>query len=251
MMKNTFSTSLFLSIGMVHAAFTGTNTNPLVSILSSPFTELQRSDLKKKLVEAAEIKDEEKILSLVDQLAAINPTEVPTKGLLGYNDAAGKDSPLNGQWRLLYTNAQDAEAPARTEKSSDSKFGDEVATGVEVKTGQRIDAEKGECVNFIQLTGEKKPFNQLEITIKMTPLTDTRVRLDFVTGRALNDNAPLPFLKDFRFSFPPPSFGDVLAKLRGLDPAVEPQAFFDILYIDNDIRAHRTGEGKIFVQKRD
>ena len=97
----------------------------------------------------------------------------------------------------------------------------------------------------------KRPFDEFEITIQMTPLSDRRVRLDFIKGTALNENAPLPFLKEFTFRFPPPSFGDVLARLRGLDPAVEPQAYFDILYIDDEIRAHQTGEGKIFVQRRD
>ena len=97
----------------------------------------------------------------------------------------------------------------------------------------------------------KRPFDEFEITIQMTPLSDRRVRLDFIKGTALNENAPLPFLKESTFRFPPPSFGDVLARLRGLDPAVEPQAYFDILYIDDEIRAHQTGEGKIFVQRRD
>ena len=67
----------------------------------------------------------------------------------------------------------------------------------------------------------------------------------------LNENAPLPFLKDFQFKFPPPAFNDLVARVRGLNPEVEPQAYFDILYIDDEIRAHRTGEGKLFVQMRD
>mmetsp|Transcript_6943 Transcript_6943/g.10590 ORF Transcript_6943/g.10590 Transcript_6943/m.10590 type:complete len:263 (+) Transcript_6943:101-889(+) len=223
----------------------------------------KRASLKKELIKAASTKDESKVLSLVEELSQFNPTAVPTSGLMGYGGSGV--APLNGKWKLLYTNAQDAEAPARTEKNKDEKFGDEVATGVKVKTGQRINAENGECINYIQLSEEnddanddvnnpkkrKRPFDELEITIQMTPLSDNRVRLDFVKGKALNENAPLPFLKEFNFNFPPPSFGDLLARIRGLDPKIEPQAYFDILYIDNEIRAHRTGEGKIFVQKRD
>jgi hypothetical protein len=224
------------------------------NFFSSVGAQFQRKDLKKKLIQAAESKDEPLILSLVEELSRLNPTVCPTRGLANYktgDDWSNNDvAPLNGQWRLLYTNAQDAEAPARTQKDDEEKFGEAVAEGVQVTTGQRIDAPKGECINFISLSGEKRPFDQLEITIRMTPLSDTRVRLDFLKGRALNEGAPLPFLKDFRFNFPPAAVGDFLARLRGKDPQVEPPAYFDILYLDEELRAHRTGEGKIFVQQR-
>jgi hypothetical protein len=223
----------------------------------------QRNDLKRKLISATKQKDKDEslIFSLVEELSKFNPTDCPTQGLAGYNDGVGRGgtlSPLDGSWRLLYTNAKDAEAPARTEKDSNEKFGDTVKSGIEVTTGQVIDAMKGECVNYIALestgdddeSNDKKPFDRLEITIKMTPLNDTRVRLDFLRGRALNSNAPLSFLRDFKFSFPPAVVGDILATIRGKDFRVEPQAYFDILYIDDQLRAHRTGEGKIFIQER-
>ncbi len=224
----------------------------LPPIFAAPVAQLQRTKLKKQLIQAAEAKDESLVLSLVEELSLLNPTPFPTEGLMDPSKSSSA-APLNGVWRLLFTNAKDAEAPARTEKNKEEKFGDEVAQGVTVKTGQRINAAEGECVNYIQLSGDsdKRPFDKLEITIRMTPLSETRVRLDFEKGRALNERAPLPFLKDFRFNFPPPSFNDLVARVRGLDPSVEPQAYFDVLYIDNEIRAHRTGEGKIFVQKRD
>jgi hypothetical protein len=234
------------------------------SVLSQNFlvASLKRSDLKRKLIQAANRKDETAVLTLVDQLAEFNPTKCPTLGLQGYKTTSSSNvkPPLNGKWRLLFTNAKDAEAPARTEKNKKGEpFGDAVKSGVDVRTGQRIDAAKGECVNFIQLgsnnnsldDAKKLPFDRLDITIQMTPLTDTRVRLDFLKGRVQNPNAPLPALRDFRFSFPPAAFGDFLARLRGKDPNIEPPAFFDVLYVDNDLRAHRTGEGKIFVQQRD
>jgi len=232
---------------------TSTTSKSLPPIFAAPLAQFQRSELKKKLIKAAERKDEASVLSIVDELSQLNPTAIPTSGLMGYNDVVPSKAPLNGSWKLLFTNAKDAEAPARTEKNAGEKFGDEVAQGVQVKTGQRIDAATGECINFIKLSGdeEKRPFDQLEITIQMTPLSNTRVRLDFMKGRALNDRAPLPFLKDFKFNFPPKGLNDLIAIVKGQDPKQEPQTYFDLLYIDNEVRAHRTGEGKIFVQKRD
>ena len=119
-----------------------------------------------------------------------------------------------------------------------------------VTTGQRIRGETGLCTNFISLEGEKRPFDQLEIEIQMTPLTESRVRLDFLRGRAKNANAPLPFLRDFSFNFLPLWVGDFLCFLRGRNPQTDPPAYFDVLYLDNELRVHQTGEGKVFVQTR-
>ena len=252
------------SIAAAIAAAASNNAADAFSTLAAPaqpglFSGLKRASLKKQLVKAANDKDEQLVIQLVEELSELNPTKFPTRGLGGYTGQDGsavgslKSAPLNGEWRLLFTNAKDAEAPARTEKKKEKQaggFDDEVREGVQITTGQRIDADVGECVNYIYAEGEGKPFDQLEITIKMTALSPTRVRLDFRRGRALNENAPLPFLKDFRFSFPPPLVGDILARFKGKDPTVEPPAYFDVLYLDDEIRAHRTGEGKIFVQKR-
>lgn len=220
--------------------------------LPVPFDSLKRSFIKKQLIEAAEQKDESRVLALVNQLSQLNPTDCPTLGLAGFKGGEGDSAPLNGPWRLLFTNAKDAEAPARTEKPSREGESKGVVDGAEITTGQRINASKGECVNFIQLEGDNpnSPFDELEITIKMTPLTETRVRLDFLHGRVTNEKAPLPFLRNFKFSFPPAFVGDTLARLKGRDPSTDPPAYFDVLYIDNQIRVHRTGEGKIFVQIR-
>lgn len=218
-------------------------------IFAAPLAEFKRSSIKKQLIKAATDRNEELVITLVDELSALNPNEFATFGLGGYGGGSPGKAPLNGEWKLLFTNAKDAEAPARTEKKSGEKEAD-VAEGVKITTGQRIDAAAGECINYIYATGEKRPFDQLEITIKMTAIAPSRVRLDFQSGRALNENAPLPFLKDFKFSFPPAFVGDALAALRGKDPKVEPPAYFDVLYIDNEVRCHRTGEGKIFVQMR-
>ena len=252
-----------LSIAATIAVAASNNASDAFSALAPPaqpglFSGLKRASLKKQLVKAANAKDEQLVIQLVEELSELNPTKFPTRGLGGYtgqDDSAvgsSKSAPLNGEWRLLFTNAKDAEAPARTEKKEKQAggFDDEVREGVQITTGQRIDAGVGECINYIYAEGEGKPFDQLEITIKMTALSPTRVRLDFRQGRALNENAPLPFLKDFRFSFPPPLVGDILARFKGKDPTVEPPAYFDVLYLDDEIRAHRTGEGKIFVQKR-
>ena len=240
------------------------NSNTMSFPFASLRTKFQRNDLKKKLVAAAKAKDEDLVLSLIEDLSILNPTDCPTLGLAGYgvdgSSTTGARAPLGGSWRLLYTNAKDAEGPARTEKDAGGQFGKSAATGVQVTTGQSIDAAKGECVNFIALTGgessdgesstTRRPFDRLEITIRMTPLNEKRVRLDFLRGQVSNANAPLAFLREFGFSFPPAVVGDVLARIRGKDPSVEPQAYFDVLYIDGSLRVHRTGLGKVFVQER-
>lgn len=208
----------------------------------------RRDELKAALLEASDAKNEALVLEMVAALAPLNPTEVPTRGL-GEEGAAG--APLDGEWRLAFTNARDAEAPARTEnRAAAFSGGDELAEGVTLKTGQRISANEGMCRNFIVAEGERRPFDRLDIEIQMRALDDRRVRLDFLRGRAQNSRAPLPFLEDVSFSFPPAAVGDFFTRLKGRDPTVDPPAYFDILYIDADVRVHQTGEGKIFVQRR-
>jgi len=245
------------------------------NIFVSARIQFQRNDLKRKLISAtkqkrkdnADADAESLILSLVKELSRFNPTDCPTQGLAGYDGGVGtlsrknSNPPLNGSWRLLFTNAKDAQAPTtsrtQTDDTRDGNFEEDDSGGNEVTTGQVIDAMKGECVNYIAFNENKNdnndrppPFDRLEITIKLTPLNDRRVRLDFLRGRATNQNAPLSFLRDFRFSFPPAVVGDILATIRGKDPRIEPQAYFDILYIDDQLRVHQTGEGKIFIQER-
>ena len=72
--------------------------------------------------------------------------------------------------------------------------------------------------------------DKVEIDIKMTALTRSRVRLDFVRGRAMNSRAPLEFLRDVTFAFPPPVVGDTLSRLRGRDPSIEPPAYFGMSF---------------------
>jgi hypothetical protein len=132
------------------------------------FSGLKRASLKKQLVEAANGQDEQLVIQLVDELSGLNPTPFPTYGLGGFTgDASASTSmspPLDGEWRLLFTNAKDAEAPARTEKKREKGSGgfeDEVREGVDITTGQRIDADAGQCINYIYAKGEKRPFDQL------------------------------------------------------------------------------------------
>ena len=210
------------------------------------FAPVRRAALKRKLLDAALAKDEPAVLALVDALAPLSPTRAPTRNL-----GVSADCALGGAWRLAWTNARDAEAPARTENRLKAfEGGDALADGVALETGQTVDAAAGTCRNFIRATGANAPFDELEIDIALSALGDRRVRLDFLRGRARNARAPLPFLRDVRFGFPPAALGDALARLGGRDPRAEPPAYFDVLYVDDELRCHRTGDGKVFVQAR-
>jgi len=56
-------------------------------IIANPIAEFQRSNLKRKLIDAAKTKNEPLIVSLVEELSPLNPTPIPTQGLMGYNVA--------------------------------------------------------------------------------------------------------------------------------------------------------------------
>ena len=94
---------------------------------SGLFSGLKRASLKKQLIKAANEKDEQLVMQLVEELSELNPTKFPTRGLGGYTGQDDKvvdsstSAPLDGEWRLLFTNAKDAEAPARTEKKKEKQ----------------------------------------------------------------------------------------------------------------------------------
>ena len=84
-----------------------TQSNAIASIFNAPFDQLQRLNLKKKLIQAAERKNEDEILEIVNELSKYNPTKVPTLGLMGYGIGIGDgngngnqaSAPLNGAWK--------------------------------------------------------------------------------------------------------------------------------------------------------
>ena len=190
----------------------------------------------------------DKVMSICQELSRISPLEEPTK-YLG-DPVNGNLAPLNGAWKLLFTTAADASF------SKNSTRGDAKAQNV-------VDACKGKITNVIDfLPGDDKKepaLKQLNVIIKATAESPTRVGLQFRYAKAVCTKF---FVIPFRWSLyiPVPAafitrcivLFSRLWKFGGKAPIkAPPKAFFDILYLDGDLRVHKTGEDNLFVQAKD
>uniref|UniRef100_A0A7S2EC39 Plastid lipid-associated protein/fibrillin conserved domain-containing protein n=1 Tax=Trieres chinensis TaxID=1514140 RepID=A0A7S2EC39_TRICV len=199
--------------------------------------------------EVGETADE--ILSLCEELADVNPTEVPT-AYLGDKER-GDEAPLNGAWKLLFTTAADASF------SGNSTRGDARVQNV-------VDASRGRITNVIEFLpppddgegdGEKKkkgpPLKSLNVVIKATAAGDSRVDLKFRYAKVVLNRFP------WRLYIPVPGpfitriivLLSRLAKFGRGGAKKVPKAYFDILYLDDDLRIHKTGDDNLFVQAKE
>jgi hypothetical protein len=180
------------------------------------------------------------VLARVDELFPLNPTPDPTR-FLGTNE--GEKCPLHGCWSNIFTTAADATF------SKDSERGD-------AKVGNEVDGRTGRvwnCIDFIAPEGATAPANpeQLRVQLAVRAVSPVRVALAFrlikvrltkffffpLFGRRLTLTLPVP--------------GPFITRLLTFFSKKEvPQAYFDVLYLDDELRVHKTGQGAIFVQRR-
>jgi hypothetical protein len=200
----------------------------------------------------------DEIFTLCDTLSTMSPTTHPTQYLGDKKN--GLLSPLNGAWKLLFTNAADASF------SKNSTRGDAKASNI-------VNAAKGTITNVIDFlpkvvldnddntsTNEEPVLKQLNVVIQAIPVSQQRVELQFKYVRAVLTK----FLWfKLRWSLYIPVPGPFLTRLivtvsrvtsffrRSQSPTKSiPKAYFDILYLDATLRIHKTGQGNLFVQAR-
>lgn len=187
---------------------------------------IQRNSLKGKLKNACQLKDEAKIISVVNELSKLNPTKDITKDF----------AKLDGQWKLAFTTAPSSEVP------------DEEASGF--STYQKIETKKGIIYNVID---RGLPAKGLRIGVGAEPTRPGRVALDFRTIEVFG-NFPRGKL---RLAFPDRALvkavAKLVAKVRGEawdELRFKEIAHFDVLFLDEDLRVQRNSEGNLFVNTR-
>mmetsp|Transcript_13640 Transcript_13640/g.27795 ORF Transcript_13640/g.27795 Transcript_13640/m.27795 type:complete len:326 (-) Transcript_13640:93-1070(-) len=187
----------------------------------------------------------DEVMGVASQLAECNPTNEPT---IYFGDKTnGGNSPLDGTWRLLFTTAADATF------SKSSKRGAATAKNV-------VDASKGRITNVIDFAtledGTEPLLKQLNVVIGAKSAGKSRVELQFKYAKAVLTKfffwkrqwsvyipVPAPFItRSIVF------FSRILKFGRQGEVKVPPKAYFDVLYLDEDLRIHKTGEDNLFVQ---
>ena len=166
----------------------------------------------------------------IKALALRNPTADATK-LLG--TVEGALCPLHGAWRNVWTTAADASF------SPNSTRGDAAVYNV-------VDGLSGQVTNHIDfLSGA-----QFSVVLRATALSPQRVGLRF---RFVKVSPPKPILGLIRtivLPVPGPFITRVLSLLGRGPKEGPPPAYFDVIYLDDELRVHVTGQGNLFVQQR-
>lgn len=187
------------------------------------------------------------ILTTCDELALQNPTANATM-YLG-DPQEGHKCKLDGEWKLLFSTAADATF------SKDSKRGDATVKQV-------VDARKGKITNSISFLGSGKNdttnpplVEELNVVIRAKAESNARVSLVFRYAKVIFSR----FLF-WRVRWPlyipvPATFITRLLVLfyrifRKGSTKAPPKAYFDVQYLDDELRIHKTGEANVFVQAR-
>lgn len=189
----------------------------------------------------------QEVIKICEQLSEVSPIADPTR-FLG-DKVHGKEAPLNGPWKSLFTTAADANFSAKSKRGG-------------AKAQNIVDASKGTITNVIDFytnsDGKEPLLKQLNVVIKATATNSKRVELQFKYAKAILTK--FLFWK-FRWTLYIPVPGPFITRCivflsrilkfgRGGVKKV-PKGYFDILYLDGDLRVHRTGEDNIFVQGRE
>lgn len=197
------------------------------------------------------------ICKSLSMLQTNNSSAVEPTKYLGDVDN-GEMAPLNGAWKLLFTTAADATF------SKNSKRGAAKAQNI-------VNAAKGTITNVIDFAmnedGTFPALKQLNVVIRATAdaAVTNRINLEFRYAKAVLTKffgLRVPFGKTLPLYIPVPAafitrmivFVSRVIKFlkRGAtEVKVPPKAYFDVLYLDEDLRVHKTGEDNLFVQAKD
>ena len=180
------------------------------------------------------------VLAKVDALLPLNPTPDPTR-LLG--TAEGEACPLHGSWTNIFTTAADATF------SKDSKRGD-------ARVGNSVDGRSGRVYNqidFLPAENSTTPpvLEQLRVRLSARAVSPTRVSLVFRLVKARLTKFFFFPLFGRRLTLTLPVPGPFITRIISLFTRKPvPLAYFDVLYLDDELRVHRTGQDAVFVQRR-
>lgn len=181
----------------------------------------------------------DEVLKLVDQIAKYNPTPDPLQHWMS-TDGKGADCLLDGLWKLRFTTAADATfKPGRRGPAT---------------TSQQVNATAGTLTNIIEFRQNNGTLRNVNVVVEGERLSPTELELNF--RRILITREPRRWLAKkllSRFTIPLPNFKTLERFTRRKGREQERRTMkpgFEVLYLDEDLRIHKTTQGQVFVQSR-
>lgn len=193
-----------------------------------------KHDLKNHLLTLVQQDDissakKDMILDTASRLSYIYPPDIP---FAGWSETT--HNPLNGTWELLYTTAPDAT----------------VTMG---KVYQEVNTKKGTFTNIIRFNSEIKKLKEIRVLIEGTPdeNADNRINLNFKRFTIFRNSRFGKKVK--KLSIPIPSFSflkTIASTLMINSGTVMNNPYKTVMYVDDDMRIHRSSANKWYIQKR-
>ena len=180
-------------------------------------------------------KAREEVVEVLTKLEAANPSAAPLRGWREFGGVAASDCALGGLWQLVFTDAADA------------SFRDEGTTF------QVIDSSAGTFVNAVNFgAGKGGKLRGFRVVVEGEALSETEMQLIFKRVKLLRRSRFPRLFGTLTIPLPNPGFLRRLGKVlsRGRANASRKGAGFTMLYLDENLRMHRTFDGLYFVQKR-
>jgi hypothetical protein len=180
--------------------------------------------------------DGQKIINMIEEFVKLNPTNnffyawktiPPPKQL--------SQCPLDGTWKLRFTTASDA--TFKPDKRGPAT------------TLQIVNATTGIITNIIDFNENKGKVKGFQVVIEAIPLSNPNPsnRIDLIF-KGVNIERKSRLFPKISLSLAPLRFvGKIVSKLRTKQR--EPP-YMEVLYLDDDCRIHKTGDGNYFVQTR-
>lgn len=178
----------------------------------------------------------EEIIAVAERLALLNPNPLPNFGWRGYEGGDPKtDCLLDGKWKLRFTTGADATFRESSQRGKAS-------------TSQEINATNGTLTNVIDF--EEGNVEGFRVVVEGTAETDTYMALNFKKIIIKRRKKLFNKFETINVPLPPFSVLRAFAKLASMGRANAKQAGFEIKYLDENFRMHKTNDGNWFVQTR-
>eukprot|EP01041_Mallomonas_annulata_P009633 gene9633-20023_t len=169
---------------------------------------------------------ERNILTNIESLAVLNQISNPTAGWSGSLNGTKTPCVLDGAWKLRFTNAPD----------------------VTFKTGKRgpvtimqfINSTSQTFTNVLKFDENPGKTKMIQVIVDGKDSGSNRMELKF--SKVVVTRNPSRFFKKITIPLPNLSFLNRILRTK--------KPYFDIVYLDEDLRIQKTGENKYFVQTR-
>eukprot|EP00434_Breviolum_minutum_P031805 symbB.v1.2.028131.t1/scaffold2948.1/size94957/3 len=138
----------------------------------------------------------------------------------------GSRCPLHGAWRLRFTTAADATFTRNSSRGT-------------AKVSNVVDAVKGCVTNCIDFD---TPAAAECLRVRLTAEAETPTRLGLAFRISLGQRR-----LTLQLPVPGPFLTRIITFFTRKSP---PKPYFEILYLDHDLRVHKTGQGNVFVQEK-